>query len=137
MIENKSHYKLKSATERNFGLVFGIIFFIIFLYPYLFGNDLHTWALVVSIIFIFFGIFIPKVLILPNRLWFKLGNFIGGVVSPITMGLIFFLTVTPTGIIMRLLGKDILKQNLDKSVNSYWVKRKETDLKDNSMKNQF
>ena len=76
----------------------------------------------------------PKTLIVPNKLWFKLGMLLGAIVSPIIMGVIFFLTVTPIGIIMRLFGKDVLNQRIEKSAKSYWIKRKEPM---SSMKNQF
>jgi len=134
MIENISHYKIKAGTERNFGLVFATAFLIISLYPLWFGKNIHLWACITAFIFFFFAIFLPKALIVPNKLWFKLGSFLGAIVSPIVMGMIFFLTVTPTGMIMRLLGKDILNQKMKKSVKSYWVKRKEIV---DSMKNQF
>ena len=83
---------------------------------------------------IIIGIFFPKILIVPNKLWFKLGLLLGAIVAPIFMGMIFFLTVTPTGMIMRLIGKDILKQKIQKSKNSYWINRKEPN---SSMENQF
>ena len=134
MFENISHYKIKSGTERNFGLVFAAVFVIISFYPLWFGKNMHLWACIIAFIFLFLAIFLPKVLILPNKLWFKLGSFLGAIVSPIIMGMIFFLTVTPTGMIMRLLGKDILKQNIDKRIESYWIKKIKTV---SSMKNQF
>ena len=134
MFENISHYKIKAGTERNFGLVFAVVFVIISLYPLWFGKNIHLWACIIAFIFFFFAIFLPKVLILPNKLWFKFGSFLGAIVSPIIMGMIFFLTVTPTGMIMRLLGKDILNQRMKKSIKSYWIERKENLT---SMKNQF
>jgi hypothetical protein len=134
MFENKSHYKIKAGTERGFGLIFSAVFVIIGLYPVLQGQDIRLWAFIIAFIFFFFAIFLPKVLILPNKLWFKLGSFLGAIVSPIIMGMIFFLTVTPTGMIMRLLGKDILNQRMKKSIKSFWIKRKENL---GSMKNQF
>ena len=134
MFENISHYKIKSGTERNFGLVFAAVFLIISLYPLWFGKNMHLWACIIAFIFFFFAIFLPKVLILPNKLWFKLGSFLGAIVSPIIMGMIFFLTVTPTGMIMRLLGKDILNQKIKKTVKSYWIQK--INFSD-SMKNQF
>ena len=134
MFENISHYKIKSGTERNFGLVFAAVFVIISLYPLWFGKNIHLWACIIAFIFFFLAIFLPKALILPNRLWLKLGSFLSAIVSPIIMGMIFFLTVTPTGMIMRLLGKDILNQKMKKTIKSYWIKRKENL---SSMKNQF
>ena len=82
----------------------------------------------------FFSIFLPKALIIPNKLWFKFGLLLSVIVSPIIMGVIFFLTVTPTGIIMRLIGKDLLSQKLINSKKSSWNKRKDSLT---SMKNQF
>ena len=134
MFENISHYKIKAVTERNFGLVFAAVFVIISLYPLWFGKNMHLWACIITFIFLFFTIFLPKALILPNKLWFKLGSFLGAIISPIIMGMIFFLTVTPTGMIMRLLGKDILKQKMKKTIKSHWINK----IKNiSSMKNQF
>ena len=134
MFENISHHKIKAGTERNFGLVFTAVFLIISFYPLWFGKNIHLWSCIIAFIFFFFAIFLPKALILPNKLWFKLGSFLGAIVSPIIMGMIFFLTVTPTGMIMRLFGKDILNQKIKISVKSYWIKRKENL---SSMNNQF
>ena len=134
MFENISHFKIKAGTERGFGLIFATVFVIVGLYPVLQGQDIRLWTFIIALIFLFFGIFFPKALIVPNKLWFKFGILLGAIVSPIIMGIIFFLTITPTGIIMRLLGKDILNQNIKKSLKSYWIKRKETV---GSMENQF
>ena len=134
MFENISHYKIKAGTERGFGLVFAAVFVVIGLYPVLQDQDIKLWAFIIALIFLFFGIFLPKALIVPNKLWFKFGILLGAIVSPIIMGIIFFLAVIPTGIIMRLIGKDILNQKIKKSVKSYWIKRTENLT---SMKNQF
>ena len=134
MFENISHHKIKAGTERGFGFIFSAVFVIIGLYPVLQSQDIRLWAFIIALIFLFFGIFLPKALILPNKLWFKLGSFLGAIVSPIIMGMIFFLTVTPTGMIMRLLGKDILNQKIKKTIKSYWIKKIKTV---SSMKNQF
>ena len=134
MFENKSYTNIKTSTERSFGIVFTFVFGIIALYPKLYDGNIREWAFAISLFFLFFGLFLPKVLYWPNRLWFKLGMFLGAIVAPIIMLLLFFLTYTPTGIIMRLLGKDLLNQKLDKSKDSYWI-RKETIM--TSMKNQF
>jgi hypothetical protein len=77
---------------------------------------------------------LPNVLSLPNKLWFKFGIVLGSIIAPIIMALVYFLTVLPTGFIMRLLGKDLLKQKLDKKDKSYWIERSESM---GSMKNQF
>tara|TARA_B100000886_G_scaffold336627_1_gene295767 strand:+ start:703 stop:1107 length:405 start_codon:yes stop_codon:yes gene_type:complete len=134
MIEDTSHHELESASERNFGFVFSSVFLVIALYPLWFEENIHIWALIISFIFLFFSIFFTKILVFPNKLWHKFGLLLGAIVSPIIMGIIFFLTVTPTGIIMRILGKDILKQKINKNVKSYWINKEKTDT---SMKNQF
>ena len=131
---NKSYFKIKGGTERSFGLVFAAVFTIIGFYPLWYNENIHLWACIIAFIFLFFGIFFPKILIVPNKLWFKLGLLLGAIVAPIVMGMIFFLTVTPIGIIMRLFGKDITNQKIKKTAKSYWIKRKKTV---SSMKNQF
>ena len=131
---NKSYLKIKGGTERSFGLVFAAVFTIIGFYPLWYNENIRLWACIIAFIFLFFGIFFPKILIVPNKLWFKLGLLLGAIVAPIVMGIIFFLTVTPIGIIMRLFGKDIINQKIKKTAKSYWIKRKKTV---SSMKNQF
>ena len=114
---------------------FSIVFLIVSLFPPLINSEgLRIWALVVSIIFFLLAFIAPKVLVFPNKLWFKFGLLIGSIVAPIVMAFVYFVTVLPTGLIMRLLGKDLLKQKLDKNAKSYWVKRSEPM---GSMKNQF
>ena len=131
---NKSYFKIKSSNERNFGFAFAIFFTIISLFPLWYGENIRLWACIIAFIFLFFSIFFPKALIVPNKLWFKLGLLLGAIVAPIVMGIIFFLTVTPTGIIMRLFGKDLLNQKINRSKKSYWINRKEPV---SSMKNQY
>jgi hypothetical protein len=76
----------------------------------------------------------PQILSIPNRLWFKLGLGLGAFVAPVIMVLIYFTTVVPIGLLMRLMGKDLLKQKLDRNVKSYWIERSEPI---GSMKDQF
>lgn len=134
MIEKNNKNEIKISTEKNFGIVFSIFFLIISFYPLIYQKNINYWTLVISFIFLTLGIFFPKILKKPNYLWFKFGIFLGSIISPIIMGLVFFFTVTPTGIMMRLMGKDILKQKIDKKTNSYWIN---SEQKDQSMKNQF
>ena len=100
--------KIKLPSNRNFGLVFFIIFFIISLWPILNQNEFRYWAFFISLIFLILAILNSKILTPLNKIWFYFGIALGKLVSPIVMGFIFFLVVTPIGIIMRLLGKDIL-----------------------------
>jgi hypothetical protein len=121
------------STNRSFGIVFFIVFLIIGVYPILNEGDARFWSLIISVIFLILGILNSKVLNPLNKLWFKFGIFLGKIFSPLIMGIIFFLVVTPIGLIMRFIGKDILnlKFNNDKS---YWVEKKGLKSK---MKNQF
>ena len=135
MSEIDSHVSTEQSSEKSFGVFFSIVFLIVSLFPPLINSEgLRIWALVVSIIFFLLAFLAPKILVLPNKLWFKFGLLIGSIVAPIVMAFVYFVTVLPTGLIMRLLGKDLLKQKLDKNAKSYWVKRSEPM---GSMKNQF
>ena len=125
--------KIKLPTNRNFGMVFSIVFLLISLWPLLSQNEIRIWSLTISGIFFILGIFNSKLLLPLNKIWFKFGMFLGNFIAPIVMGLVFFLVVTPTGLIMRLLGKDLL--NLKKNnKNSYWIER---DNSNSNLKNQF
>ena len=121
------------STNRSFGLVFFAVFLLIALYPL--GNigEIRIWSLIISLIFLILGLLNSKILTPLNKLWFKLGIFLGKVISPIIMGIIFFLVVTPIGLLMKLLGKDLinLKKNNEKT---YWIQRNKIK---SSMKNQF
>ena len=134
MSEISRYASTEQSSEKSFGVVFSIVFLIVALYPLINSEGLRIWALVVSIIFFLLAFLAPKILVLPNKLWFKFGLLIGSIVAPIVMAFVYFVTVLPTGLIMRLLGKDLLKQKLDKNAKSYWVNRSEPM---GSMKNQF
>ena len=125
---------VNTSTEKSFGIVFSIVFLIVSLYPLINSESFRIWALVVSFSFVSLAFLAPKILSIPNKLWFKFGILLGSIIAPIVMALVYFITVLPTGIIMRLLGKDLLKQKLDKNTKSYWIERKEPM---GSMKNQF
>ena len=126
--------KVEQGSERSFGIVFSIVFLVVALYPLFNSGNFRIWSLVVSTIFLLLAFASPKMLTLPNKLWFKFGILLGSIVAPIVMALVYFFTVLPTGLIMRLLGKDLLKQKLDKNTKSYWIERSEPM---GSMKNQF
>ena len=125
--------KIKLPSNRNFGLVFCIIFFVISLWPILNQNELRYWAFFISLIFLILAILNSKILTPLNKIWFYFGIALGKLVSPIVMGFIFFLVVTPIGIIMRLLGKDNLNLK-KKSKGSYWINKVKNKT---NMKKQF
>ena len=125
--------KIKLPSNRNFGIVFSIVFLIISLWPLLSQNDIRIWSLIISGIFLVLGLINSKLLLPLNKIWFKFGIFLGNFIAPIVMGIIYFMVVTPTGLIMKMLGKDLL--NLKKNnKNSYWI---EKDNSNNNLKNQF
>ena len=125
--------EIKIGSNRSFGIVFFIVFLIVAIYPFFNQGELRLWSLIISIIFLFLGLLDSKILTPLNKLWFKFGIFLGKIISPIIMGIIFFLVVTPIGLIMRLIGKDLL--NLKYSNNkSYWIEKNGPKSK---MKNQF
>ena len=123
----------KLPSNRNFGIVFFVVFLIISLYPLVFGQGIAKWSLAISIIFLVLGLINSNILTPLNRLWFKFGIFLGIIISPIVMALIFFLVVTPIGLIMRLLRKDLLNLKYNKK-KSYWIEKNGPKSK---MKNQF
>ena len=129
-----SKSKIKISSNRSFGLVFFVVFLAIALWPLKSGEEFRLWSLVLSIIFFILGVLNSKLLTPLNRLWFKLGMFLGSIVSPIVMGIVYFIVVTPTGVFMRLLGKDLLKTSKEKYTSTYWIKR---DKIRTSMKKQF
>ena len=101
--------KIKLPSNRSFGVVFFIVFFIVSLWPLLNNDQIRYWALFVSILFLLLGTINSKILTPLNKIWFKFGILLGRIVSPVVLAIIFFLVVTPTGLIMRILGKDLLK----------------------------
>jgi len=134
LLESSNHTPTEKSSPRSFGIVFSIVFLIVALYPLIHSESLLILALVISAIFLLLAFTAPSTLSFPNKLWFKFGILLGSIVTPIIMLLIYFLTVLPTGLVMRLLGKDLLRQKLDKNAKSYWIDRTEPV---GSMKNQF
>ena len=124
---------IKLSSNRSFGIVFFIVFILIAFYPLINQGEVRTWSVLVSLFFLIFGVINSKILNPLNKIWFKFGIFLGKIISPIVMGLIFFLVVTPIGFLMRMLKKDLLNLKFNKN-NSYWIKK--TDSK-STMKNQF
>ena len=125
--------ELKIGSNRSFGIIFFVVFMIIALWPLLNSENVRIWSLIISIIFFFLGILNSNLLTPLNKLWMKFGLLLGKVISPAIMAIIFFGVVTPTGLIMRIFGKDILKLNKNNN-NSYW---EDKDNSNNNMNNQF
>jgi len=124
---------VKIGSNRSFGIVFFIVFIIIALYPLLNADGIRIWSILVSLIFLILGLINSKILSPLNKLWFKFGILLGKIISPLVMGIIFFLVVTPIGILMKILKKDLLNLNYNNN-KTYWIEKNEPKSK---MKNQF
>jgi len=124
---------IKLSSNRSFGIVFFIFFLFIGLYPLINELDLRLWSIIISLIFLILGVLNSKILTPLNKIWFKFGIFLGKIISPIIMGLIFFIVVTPIGLLMKILGKDVISLKFNNN-KSYWIEKKGPDSK---MRNQF
>ena len=124
---------IKISSNRSFGIVFFVVFLLIALYHFTYGGEIRIWSLIISIIFLILGLLNSKILAPLNKIWFKFGIILGNIVSPIIMGLIFFIIVTPTALILKIFRKDILNLRKNNSI-TYWIKRSGPKSK---MKNQF
>ena len=129
-----SKTQIKISSNRNFGLVFFIVFLIVSLWPLTRGEPIRIWLVIISMVFLILGLMNSKLLTPLNKLWFKFGMILGAIVAPIVMGFIFFLVVTPIGLVMRIMGKDLLNKKYDKKKNTYWINRYKNM---SSMKKQF
>ena len=125
---------VKISSNRSFGFVFFVVFLAISLWPLKSQGDLRLWALILSLIFLVLGVLNSKFLTPLNKLWYKFGILLGTILSPIVMGVVFFIVVTPIGLVMRFLGKDLLRINKNKFVSTYWVNREKQNT---TMKKQF
>ena len=125
--------EIKLGSNRSFGIVFFVVFLLIATYPLLNHGDIRLWSLLLSFIFLILGLVNSKILTPLNKLWFRFGIFLGKIISPLIMGIIFFLVVTPIGILMRLINKDLLNLKYNNE-NSYWIDKTGPKSK---MRNQF
>ena len=125
--------EIKIGSNRSFGIVFFTVFLIIATYPLINNGEIRIWSLILSLVFLILGLLNSKILYPLNKIWFKFGLLLGRIVSPLVMAIIFFLVVTPIGLLMRILNKDLLNLKFNKS-KSYWIEKNEQKSK---MKNQF
>ena len=123
----------KKDSNRGFGILFFVVFLIISIWPILNDGNLRLWSMVIALIFLILGILNSRVLNPFRKIWIKFGELLGKIISPIVLFIIFFLLVTPIGLLMKILGKDLLSIKYSKN-KTYWINR----LKDlGSMNNQF
>ena len=123
----------KISSNKSFGIVFFIFFLLVSLWPLINNNPIRVWSLIVALIFLILGLLNSRFLNPLNRLWFKFGELLGRIISPIVMGVIYFFVVTPIGLFLRLFRKDLLRTKFSKD-ESYWIKREKNI---DTMKRQF
>lgn len=128
---------VKAGSERAFGAVLGAVFLLIALWPLLEGAGLRLWALALAALFLAAAALAPGALAPLNRIWFRFGMLLHRIVSPLAMALLFYLTVTPTALILRLAGKDPLRLKFDRAAKSYWIERAPPGPAPETMRNQF
>ncbi len=125
--------EINKNSNKNFGIVFFVVFLLIAIYPLTYSGEIRIWSIIFSLTFLILGLLKSKILTPLNNLWHKFGIILGKIISPLIMGIIFFLVVTPIGLVMRLLGKDLLNLKYNNN-KSYWIKKNGPKSK---MKNQF
>ncbi len=131
------HDDIKVGSERGFGVVFAVVFGVIALWPLLNGEPIRNWAAAVGAVFLLLALAYPPSLRPLNLLWFRLGMVMYKVVNPVVMALLYFTTVVPTGVLMRLFGKDPMNLKFDPAAKSYWITREPAGPEPETMKNQF
>ena len=128
---------VKLGSERAFGIVFTVVFAVIALWPLIGGAGPRIWALAIAAAFLAASLIRPRVLRPLNLLWFRFGMLLHRIISPVILGLMFYVSVTPIALIMRVLGKDPLRLKFDRDAETYWLKRDPPGPEPDSLKNQF
>ncbi len=128
----KNLINIKRKDNITFGILFFVFFLIIGLYPLKSDGAIRIWSVLFSLVFLIITIIRPNLLTFLNKLWIKFGILLGRIISPIVMGLVFFFVVTPIGVLVRILKKDVM--GLKRGASSYWINRED---KLQSMKKQF
>jgi predicted membrane metal-binding protein len=128
----------KPGSERSFGLLFFVVFTVIALWPAIWGGSIRWWASFVALSFGVVALTATRLLIPFNRLWFRFGMLLHAVMSPAILCLIFVCVVVPTGLLLRMFGKDVLDiRDRRRQTSSYWIARENAPVSADSMKNQF
>ena len=125
---------IKAGSVKSFGIVFFIVFLLVSLYPLLNNHEIRIWSLIVGFIFLFLGMVSSPVLKPLNLIWFKFGLFLGKFISPIVMGIVYFIVVFPTFLLLKIFKKNYLNLKYDRNKSSYWINVKD---KNSTMKDQF
>jgi predicted membrane metal-binding protein len=129
--------KIKGSSDRGFGLVFAVVFALVAVWPYLHGNPVRWWSLIVAAAFLIAALARPRTLAPLNRVWTRFGLLLHKITNPVIMGLVFYGAVTPTAWAVRAMGKDPLRRKIDRAAASYWILREPPGPTPQSIKHQF
>jgi len=129
--------EVKGSSDRSFGIVFAVFFAIMALWPLLGEGAVRLWALLLAAAFLAVALVRPALLAPLNRLWTRFGLLLHKLVNPLVLGLMFLLAVTPVALVMRALGKDVLRRRFEPEAPSYWIEREEAGPAPETMRNQF
>lgn len=130
-------HDVKASSNRAFGWVFVAVFAIIGAWPLFFGGAMRGWSIITAAALLLVTLLAPALLALPNRLWLRLGLLLNRIVSPVVLGFLFYIVVTPMGALMRLFGKDNLRLSRGNGESSYWIRRNPPGPKPDSLNHQF
>ena len=130
-------HAVKTSSNRAFGLVFTAVFLILALLPLIGGKPPVWWLGLAGLAFLIAALLFPRILTPLNIAWQKFGEGLHAIVNPLVMGILFYVTVTPTALIMRALGKVPLHLNFDAEADSYWIERDPPGPEPKSMNRQF
>jgi heme/copper-type cytochrome/quinol oxidase subunit 4 len=130
-------HRVDTASNRSFGIVFSVVFVLISLWPLMNGDAVRYWAVAVATIFFVVALVIPKLLAPFNLVWTSFGAILHRVTNPIILGGLFFVVLVPSGLLMRLAGKDPLRLKMEPESESYWIPREQGAPNPDSMNNQF
>ena len=135
--EDYDRHDITGGSERSFGLVFAVVFLAIGLAPLLSAGGVRIWPVVIAAVCGVVALVHPRLLRPFNAAWLKFGLLLSRIVNPIVLGFLFYVVITPAGLIMRLLGKDPLRLRIDRTAESYWIERRPPGPPPESMRNQF
>jgi predicted membrane metal-binding protein len=129
--------KIEGSSDRTFGLLFAAIFAGLGLWPLLHGGAIRIWALVLGASFLLSALLWPRALSWLNRMWMRFGLLLNRIVSPVAIGVVYYLTLVPMGLVMRALGKNPLRLGFDRAAASYWIPREPPGPDPKTMNDQF
>ncbi|MBF0212491.1 MAG: hypothetical protein HQM00_02870 [Magnetococcales bacterium] len=136
--EHASHQEeIAGSSDRSFGWVFTGVFGVIALWPVWHGGAVRLWALGVALLLLIVSQIAPRLLSPFNRLWSRLGGWLHRMMTPVIMGVIFFVVITPFALFFRLTGKDPLKRKFQPELPSYWIPRSPPGPDPATMKHPF